>query len=270
MQSLPKYTRSDIALSCLGFISLEAEIDKRKLTFFGQLCHLSPSARAKEIFINRLIHYINNPSSVIGFMPDIHRILAKYGLTDYLYSYISNGAFPSKYSWKTIVQRCILQYETIQLQSRLQSELSLRSFSKVHNKISPCAIWQFSRENYEYTYQCITVMNLLSRLYSCQYRKLCILCGTETDSIALHLIMFCSGNSTFRNRMWNQLYVCLGFGDYQNFISRSHIEQCNELFTGLQSMTLSEVKKKECLTIIVKALHNLGKSLRFPYSYCVP
>jgi hypothetical protein len=38
IQGIPNYSRSDLVLQTIGSLSIEEEIDKRKLIFFGQLC----------------------------------------------------------------------------------------------------------------------------------------------------------------------------------------------------------------------------------------
>ena len=265
MQSIPKDTRTVIALSCVGAVSIETEIDRRKLIFFGQLCNLLPDMRVKEIFVYRLVHYINSPCSITGFLPDIHRILGKYGLEYVMYSFISDGKFPSKQSWKTLVTRNIMNVETANLQCAIANEQSLHGFEIIHGEVCPCPIWEFSKENREHTNRSITVMNLLSRLFGFSYDKMCILCGLQTDSIAVHLIMYCRGNCSVRTRLWNTLYTYLGQDNYELFIDLTPREQCIEILASLPSFTLTESTRKECSTQIIIFLHKLGSSLRLPY-----
>ena len=54
IQSISKYPRTDVALSLFDCLTDEAEIDKRKLTFLGQLCKLHPKFHAKQMFTYRL------------------------------------------------------------------------------------------------------------------------------------------------------------------------------------------------------------------------
>ena len=50
MQGITKRTRTDIARGLLKCYALASEIDKRKLTLFGQFCRLPVHSRAKDIF----------------------------------------------------------------------------------------------------------------------------------------------------------------------------------------------------------------------------
>ena len=265
MQSLPQDTRTIIALSCVGAVPIETEIDRRKLIFFGQLCNISPDLRVKEIFVYRIIHYLDNPSSVTGFFPDIHRILGKYGLEGFMYSFASTGKFPSKQSWKTLVSRNIENIESIKFHCAIANEQSLNGIDIIHGEGIPCLIWEFSKDNREHTNRSITVMNLLSRFFGFSYNKMCTLCGSQTDSIAVHLIMYCRINCSVRTRLWNTLYVYLGHDNYEIFIDLTPREQCIEMFASLPAFTLTESIRKECFTQIIILLHKLGRSLRLLY-----
>ena len=75
MQFLPKNVSTDVALSLIGVQPIEAEIDYRKLIFFGQLCLLPGFYRIKEVFLRRLVHCNGRLlSQKQGFLPDIVKI----------------------------------------------------------------------------------------------------------------------------------------------------------------------------------------------------
>ena len=80
LQSLPKRTNTDLALSLINLQNIEHEIDYRKLVFLRQLCCLPLDYTAKEIFLYRLVNFNGRVSSQRGFIPDIHRILGKYSV----------------------------------------------------------------------------------------------------------------------------------------------------------------------------------------------
>ena len=50
MQHLPVNTRTEISMSMIAINSIESEVDRRKLTFLGQLCNLSLDLFVKRIF----------------------------------------------------------------------------------------------------------------------------------------------------------------------------------------------------------------------------
>ena len=61
MQSLPLYTRSDIALGLLAIFPIEVELDIRKLILFGQFCRLNLNCWVKTLFLYRLTSFNINP-----------------------------------------------------------------------------------------------------------------------------------------------------------------------------------------------------------------
>jgi hypothetical protein len=66
MQSFPRFTRTDIVLSLLGILSIEQEIDKRKMQFFGQLCNLDREKRVKRLFDLHIQCFMEHPCKTIG------------------------------------------------------------------------------------------------------------------------------------------------------------------------------------------------------------
>ena len=87
MQGLHRRTSTDIAFSIVSIYSIESEIDFRNLILFGQLCRLNFEHWLRVVFLNRLCTYSMNDSKQTGFIPDIVRILGKYGLLDVFTAY---------------------------------------------------------------------------------------------------------------------------------------------------------------------------------------
>ena len=108
-------------------------------------------------------------------------------------------------------------------------------------------------------------MILLSRLFGFSYDKMCILCGVQTDSIAVHLIMFCRNNCVVQSRLWKTLYMYLGQHNYDQFIALTPREQCIEMLAFLSSFNIPETIRKDCFAQIIIMLDKLGNSLRLPY-----
>ena len=100
MQGLPRQTRTDIALSLLGVYTIQSEIDFKKLILFGQFCRLSFDHWLRFVFLNRLTSFSMKGDNQLGFIPDINKLLYKYGLSHVLEFYKSDNVFPSKFSWK--------------------------------------------------------------------------------------------------------------------------------------------------------------------------
>lgn len=102
-------TRTDIALRLLNCLPLKAEIDKRKLTFLGQLCRLNRPCGVKEMFLFRLYSYKLNPQ-LHGYDNDIYNVLSMCGLETYLDNYLHSLVFPSKSEWKRIINTAVWRH----------------------------------------------------------------------------------------------------------------------------------------------------------------
>jgi hypothetical protein len=99
IQKLPTRTRTDMALALLGWRSFESLIDKRKLCFVPKLCQMPNDCLTKHIFDMRLnMFMLKGAKHQLGFIPDICKILVKYGLFKYLNDYIQFSEFPTKWT----------------------------------------------------------------------------------------------------------------------------------------------------------------------------
>jgi hypothetical protein len=75
VQGLPKLTRTDKCTTLLGWTSIECYIDSKKLLFLGKLCNMPSRFLPKQIFITRLLLYLNNCTTIsVGFIQDIIKI----------------------------------------------------------------------------------------------------------------------------------------------------------------------------------------------------
>ena len=85
LQGLPRNTRSEAVTGSLELWSMEGQIDKVKLVYFGHLCILNSLLISKQIFVGRLFSHLSDPSKQrVGLIPDVIRILEKYNLISYL------------------------------------------------------------------------------------------------------------------------------------------------------------------------------------------
>ena len=138
VQHMPTYTRTDIALSLLGWYPIETQIDKRKLNFLQKLCVMPTSILSRQIFNLRLhLYALKGFKNQLAFIPDICAILLKYNLFHYLRSYLVNGTFPSKYTWKGIVNNAINSTHLQHWKDRVHTDIELSRFRSIHDSIAP-------------------------------------------------------------------------------------------------------------------------------------
>ena len=98
-QGLQSRSRTDTVLGLLGILPIEAEIEKKKISFFGQLCRLERNCAAKQLFLLRLSAFMFD-KSIYGFVNDIAIALCRFNLFDVMLKYVEDGSFPSRLLWK--------------------------------------------------------------------------------------------------------------------------------------------------------------------------
>ena len=190
IQCLSKRTRTDIALGLLEVYSMTAEIDKRKMVLFGQFCRLNIYSRAKDIFLLRLAsfytaddHFHQN-----GYFSDIFKVLDKYGLDNYMLQYYSNGTFPSKLIWKSLINAAIKRVEESSWYDRIYSD-DFSMFQHIQPLFGESFIWTLCRYNSNMSANCRNVIDMISRLSRYTADKLCSRCGDMYNDEVLHCII---------------------------------------------------------------------------------
>ena len=191
VQHMPTYTRTDIALSLLGWYPIETQIDKRKLNFLQKLCVMPTSILSRQIFNLRLhLYALKGFKNQLGFIPDICAILLKYNLFHYLRSYLVNGTFPSKYTWKGIVNNAINSTHLQHWKDRVHTDIELSRFRSIHDSIAPSLLWKHSTSKIEIinttsAIQVLTARNFNNSIYVCK------LCENASTDLNRHLVTGC-------------------------------------------------------------------------------
>ena len=126
-----------VALSLIGAISLEYEIQKRKRILFGQLCRLDTYFAVKRLFLYRLTSkYIFNDIDH-SFIYDVFQFFAKYNLEHLIVDFVNTGNFPAKHSWKRILNSKIKDQTHQDFASQIADE-GLQLFLTFHQEVKPC------------------------------------------------------------------------------------------------------------------------------------
>ena len=78
------------------------------------------------MFNVRLIRFfLNYDKQTRGFVPEMYRLLSKYGLTFVLSMYVRSGGFPSVVRWKTFLNQGVFESTKLTLYNRLCDRYSL-------------------------------------------------------------------------------------------------------------------------------------------------
>ena len=134
LQHLPFFTRTDMALSMLGWHSMQTEVDKRKLIFLQKLCVMDTDLLTKWVFSHRLnLFAVKGHRNQMGFIPEIWRILTKCNLKDHLKAYLETGEFPKKCTWKKIIETSVNSAHQNAWTERTQNDSDFDRFLLVHD-----------------------------------------------------------------------------------------------------------------------------------------
>jgi hypothetical protein len=234
MQKLPLFVNNDIALFALGVNSIITTIDYNKLRFLGQLCRLPNHYLAKQIFVHRLVRYVNCiERQCLGFLPDIYKLLAKYNLTSYMNIFLETSRFPSKGAWKSILQCNLFQREINLRYENLCQKLSLEHISNIFNIGGQCKFWIYSKNFPAARLYCFSALTILAKLFSFNKIEACKKCNCVVENSTLHLLMSCSCNEQIRVRMWKAIISNCGITAYKRLISTSPLNQVLDLLAGV-------------------------------------
>ena len=93
-------------------LNMECIIDKRKINLIGQLCILNLNNIIKVISVKRLGSFCLSNCTQAGYLSDIFFVLKTYGLTNYLFSYYSDGKYPKLLKWKSTIKQSVNAFST--------------------------------------------------------------------------------------------------------------------------------------------------------------
>ena len=138
-----------IAHGLFDTLPIVAEIDARKLLFFGRQCRLSHNALTKSIFLTRLLSYIHDLSdNQLGFIPDVMKIIRSYGLVSYLWKFLEDGSFPEKPTWKKLVCKSVTLSHISQREIQMSHDNVFTPLSQIFAESKSSKIWDIP-ENYK-------------------------------------------------------------------------------------------------------------------------
>ena len=189
-------TRFDMVTGLLGFTSNQAHIDTLKLLFLQSLCKLGPDELANELFNLRLLQFkTTRTNHMIGFIPDVHRVLSKYALTPYIDEYCNTGVFPDKALWKRVVKSRVLYEEELAWIERLKSCRDFDRFHKVHTSLTTANVWRVASERPESASAMKFLARLLCTRTTDHQSNICDLCLKTYSDKVYHVLFQCECNN---------------------------------------------------------------------------
>ena len=213
MQGLLPGTSGSAARGLLGLLSVEAEIDKRKLYFLGRLINMGAGAPCRRVFFIRLLRWKWNYSKKLtGFVPDIVKILTKYDLLEVLTTYILTNDFPIKPLWKKTVNKHVREHYDRVWREKISKNNQLYLYSKVHTKNEVSHWWIIARKNPSFMKEINNVIRLICGSYKVRGKRVdhpntyidyCDSCNRNYLNPANHALLYCLGSQNERELLWD-------------------------------------------------------------------
>jgi hypothetical protein len=258
-QGLAPSTRSEAALGSLGLWTIEGHIDKVQLMFLHKLLSLKSTNVDKIIFVVRLSSFFNGVTKKkMGFIPNIVRILNKYGLGDYLTTYIQTGQVQTKSSWKSLVKASIHQFQLQSWRQGLHIKPELGYFRDVHTELQPLELWNTAKRNPMYIKPIATLVNLLcgnipSKLSDVVEdqgeQKICRICHGPILGTLKHFIMDCQSVSIERELLWDNLQDQLSLNICASIFNQDDNGMLASFLSGSLPCSVSDSERDQFIII---------------------
>ena len=222
IQGVDRQTRTTVALRLIGSLNTQYEVEKRKLTLFGQLCRLDPHFAVKRLFIQRLTSGHLFQGLRFGFVAELLQLLEDYNLGYILHEYIDTGVFPSKYTWKKLVRDNINIASIVSTRHDI-ADNGLERFLSIHAEMEPSYFWELSRKHPHMLNACRSVVKLIALTFNrYQPEAVCLACGVQIGKYVDHCLLWCNANAHVRHKMWVGLWHKYGTDLYLRLAGLSH------------------------------------------------
>jgi hypothetical protein len=218
LQEFHPRTKTTIALSMLGWYTMAAYIDRRKLLFLGRLCRLDNDILVKKMFLNRLHQCLMGcTAKSLGFIPDIVGILKKYNLTGILDHYVTDGQWPDKKPWRSMVDISIHEYEVESWNSKVNTDKECSRYGEIITKYGkPHVYWNLSNKMKSLQSLFIFMAKLCTLPHWTKYIISCEYCGRSVKDQLEHYIVSCEKYEDVRESYWSVIInqTTVGFSTY--------------------------------------------------------
>ncbi|CAB4032950.1 Hypothetical predicted protein [Paramuricea clavata] len=148
--SLLPGTSGSEARGLMGLGGIETDISRIKLYFLGRIINCSSAQAFKELFVCRLIKWKWRCDAVNRFIPDLIRILEKYGLMMFKTDFYTIREFSDEMQWKRIVNEVVQRKEELTWSEKLNQKPVLKLYMQADHYLNISfwyEIWDFAPIN---------------------------------------------------------------------------------------------------------------------------
>ena len=185
--------------------------------------------------MHRLYRYFtqsNATSNQKGFIPDIITVLNKYNLMATLHRHIVlQDSFPTKVTWKRLVNACINNTEQEQFTNRTNNDSDFSLFRNLHDNFQGCAkVWQIPNSANELRL-CETVARLWVKIPDAQL-SVCSKCESIYNDSLTHILTSCPITTPLRDKLLRNTVMFPEHTILNQFINDSSDEILKQLLLG--------------------------------------
>jgi len=120
---------------------LYSNVVSRKLMFLHKILSLDVHSTTRNIFVKRFILYTSDKTVMLGFIPDICKIICIYGLQKFINNVlICPTSLPSQLEWKRRVKDLVLTNEQYSWSDRIINDVDFHMFRTLQLSITPAVV----------------------------------------------------------------------------------------------------------------------------------
>ena len=184
----------------------------------------------------------------LGFIPDVFRILEKYGLLDCIDNYLANGTLPSEHEWKTLVKERIARKQSDIWLKGVSEKPELINYGKVHTNLQHLNLWQVTKRNPLYIREILNTVNiicgnvpqaLMTAVTDEGTHFKCKLCAKDLTDVSRHFLLDCPYSRRSREYMFDKIQGLLDVRHSASLLS----QQDDELYLSLLSGYITSMRE---------------------------
>ena len=242
----------------LGWLSIEAYLDKMKLLFLWRLLLLSMNCIYKQVAITRICEHINSDYSDVSPIGDMVDVFRKYELMDILTLAVSSGVFVSIDEFRNIIKKKIYDYENNRFQIAMFMSCNFHVFSDCSDNIRWWTWWKVAYNVPEMVNSVRTLIRLLLGVSSLRHHvfkygyidsEKCNLCAMNVNQTVGHLLFECCNTSLVQERQkwFIQFTDVMPEGLRSSFFNLNDCDKVISIFSGFKSDFIPEYLDIYCV-----------------------
>ncbi|KAL4240397.1 hypothetical protein ACF0H5_001188 [Mactra antiquata] len=138
-----------------------------------------------------------------------------------------DGIFPSKYSWKIIIKKAVLDLDKQRRCDHLLTNVSLSPILESIIQVNqPSLLWSVAIQNPVLLKLCKSLIQMVCFWGSRNWISQCNQCNKLTDKIIEHRLLYCTEVEEIRDKLWCYIFTSYSTELYLNLINYSAVDQC--------------------------------------------